>query len=67
MPNAVTSTAELLCLTNGVAIAAERRPEETNRLLSLLIEGLQHQVNGSRTSADSCQEPVSGEPGTAQK
>jgi AcrR family transcriptional regulator len=32
---------ELLCLTSGVAVAAERRPEETARLLSLLIEGLQ--------------------------
>jgi AcrR family transcriptional regulator len=32
---------ELLCLTNGVAVAAERRQEETARLLSLLIEGLQ--------------------------
>jgi hypothetical protein len=35
---------ELLCLTNGVAVAAERHPQETARLLSLLIEGLHCQV-----------------------
>jgi AcrR family transcriptional regulator len=34
---------ELLCLTNGIAVAAERRPAETARLLSLLIEGLHRQ------------------------
>jgi AcrR family transcriptional regulator len=34
---------ELLCLTSGIAVAAERRPEETARLLSLLIEGLYRQ------------------------
>jgi AcrR family transcriptional regulator len=33
---------ELLCLANGIAVAAERRPEETSRFLSLLIKGLQH-------------------------
>jgi len=33
---------ELLCLTNGIAVATERRPADTPRLLSLLIEGLQH-------------------------
>jgi AcrR family transcriptional regulator len=33
---------ELLCVTNGIAVAAEQRPEDTPRLLSLLIEGLQH-------------------------
>jgi AcrR family transcriptional regulator len=32
---------ELLCLTNGIAVATERQPEDTPRLLSLLIEGLQ--------------------------
>ncbi len=32
---------ELLCLANGIAVTAERRPEETSRLLSLLFEGLQ--------------------------
>jgi AcrR family transcriptional regulator len=33
---------ELLCLTNGIAVATERQPQDTPRLLSLLIEGLQH-------------------------
>jgi AcrR family transcriptional regulator len=32
---------ELLCVTNGIAVAAEQRPQDTPRLLSLLIEGLQ--------------------------
>jgi len=32
---------ELLCVTNGIAVAAEQRPEDIPRLLSLLIEGLQ--------------------------
>jgi AcrR family transcriptional regulator len=32
---------ELLCLTNGIAVATEQRPGETPRFLSLLIEGLQ--------------------------
>jgi AcrR family transcriptional regulator len=32
---------ELLCLTNGIAVATERQPEDTPRLLSLLTEGLQ--------------------------
>lgn len=36
------TTTELLCLTNGIAVAAEQRPEETPRFLSLLIKGLQH-------------------------
>jgi AcrR family transcriptional regulator len=32
---------ELLCVTNGIAVAAERQPEDTTaRLLALLIEGL---------------------------
>jgi AcrR family transcriptional regulator len=33
---------ELLCITNGIAVAAEQRPQDIPRLLSLLIEGLQH-------------------------
>jgi AcrR family transcriptional regulator len=33
---------ELLCLTNGIAVATERQPEDAPRLLSLVIEGLQH-------------------------
>jgi AcrR family transcriptional regulator len=33
---------ELLCLTNGIAVATEGRPESAPRLMSLLIEGLQH-------------------------
>jgi AcrR family transcriptional regulator len=33
---------ELLCVTNGIAVAAEQQPQDTPRLLSLLIEGLQH-------------------------
>lgn len=33
---------ELLCVTNGIAVAAEQRPQDTPRLLSLLIEGPQH-------------------------
>jgi len=33
---------ELLCVTNGIAVAAEQRPEDVPRLLSLLIEGLEH-------------------------
>ncbi|MWA05759.1 hypothetical protein F8568_036465 [Actinomadura sp. LD22] len=32
---------ELLCVTNGIAVAAEQRPPDTPRLLTLLIEGLQ--------------------------
>ncbi len=33
---------ELLCLTNAVAVAAERQPQDTvTRYLSLLVEGLQ--------------------------
>ncbi|MEU9023618.1 hypothetical protein [Actinomadura sp. NPDC048394] len=35
------TVAELLCVTNGIAVAAEQRPQDTPRLLSLLIEGLQ--------------------------
>jgi AcrR family transcriptional regulator len=33
---------ELLSLTNGIAVATEGRPEDVPRLMSLLIEGLQH-------------------------
>jgi AcrR family transcriptional regulator len=33
---------ELLCLANAIAVAAERQPGDTARLLALLIEGLQH-------------------------
>jgi hypothetical protein len=33
---------ELLCVTNGIAVAAEQQPEDTTaRLLAYLIEGLQ--------------------------
>jgi AcrR family transcriptional regulator len=33
---------ELLCLTNGIAVATEGQPGNVPRLMSLLIEGLQH-------------------------